>query len=111
MTPDELDRILSVEDSLEPSSGFTANVMESVRQDAADRHRRHFPWLWLAAGLTACAVMLAAGMVLVLQVEPALTTLAKTFHPPREIAAELGFVTTAAIIGFGTISFLRLLNR
>ena len=59
MTPEELDRILSSDDTLEPSSGFASKVMASVRREAEPasaalsvvairgrhrRFRRHGKW-------------------------------------------------------------------
>jgi len=56
MHDDELDRVLS-EEGLVPSSGFTARVMEAVRQEAAEPSPIAFPWkralpaflTWIAA--------------------------------------------------------------
>ena len=36
-----LDRILSNEDQLVPSSGFAASVMERIREEAADAVKRY----------------------------------------------------------------------
>jgi hypothetical protein len=43
MTPDDLDRILSSEDLLEPSSDFAMDVMDAVRQQAAEPSPLQFP--------------------------------------------------------------------
>jgi hypothetical protein len=62
MTMDELDRTLLSEDPIEPSSGFTAAVMEAVRREASAPPPIEFPWRRmlagqaLAGGLTAAAV-------------------------------------------------------
>ena len=58
MKPEDLDRALSAEPDIVPSSGFTAAVMESVRAEAT-APPLPFPWhrAWpLAAGLAAAIV-------------------------------------------------------
>ena len=44
MTHDEIDRILSQEEELLPSAGFTASVMDAVRREAALPAPIPFPW-------------------------------------------------------------------
>lgn len=63
---DKLDRILSIEEELVPSSGFAASVMDRVREEAAAPQPIPFPWKRVlpgitlaAAGLVWCAVKLA----------------------------------------------------
>ncbi len=41
---DKLDRILTAEEELVPSSGFVASVMEHVREEAAAPEPIPFPW-------------------------------------------------------------------
>ena len=71
MKPEEVDRVLSDESDIVPSSGFVASVMEAVTADATAPPLA-FPWrrAWpLAAGFAALLVWLAF-----LQVGPAVTT-------------------------------------
>jgi hypothetical protein len=68
MTPDDLDRILSSEDLLEPSSEFAMEVMAAVRRHAAEPSPLLFPWFRFAAGLAASGAMAVAGTVLLLPV-------------------------------------------
>ena len=42
--PENLDRILSAEEELAPSSGFVSAVMERVREEAAAPAPIPFPW-------------------------------------------------------------------
>src|SRR6516164_3983989 len=79
MTPDELDRILSSEDSLTPSSGFTANVLAAVHMPPAQPLRRPFPWLRFVTGLAASGLMAGAGAILLDRSALALATLAPFF--------------------------------
>ena len=58
--PDNLDRVLLEQDTLLPSSGFAATVMESIRQEAAAPAPIPFPWKWALPGIVA----LLAGVVI-----------------------------------------------
>jgi hypothetical protein len=67
MSHDELDRILSREEEILPSSGFAASVMDAVRREAAAPPPIPFPWrralpLFAAAGV---ALVLVAVVVVV----------------------------------------------
>ena len=63
MTNEALDRILTREDGILPSSGFTARVMERVRSDAITPQPIPFPWKRALPGLTVAG--LTVGSVLV----------------------------------------------
>ena len=67
---DELDRILSSEEAIEPSSGLANAVMRAVREQAAAPPPIRFPWARLALGagtallfIVGVAVALLAGVV------------------------------------------------
>lgn len=62
MKHDELDRILSREPEILPSSGFVDSVMDSVRREAA-APPIPFPWRRALPGLFAAAFVLAALLV------------------------------------------------
>jgi len=53
MKDDEIDRILSHEDDISPSSGFVASVMEFARAEAATPPPIPFPWARALPGLVA----------------------------------------------------------
>ncbi len=53
MTPDELDRVLSHDEEIVPSSGLAASVMDLVRSEASAPDPIPFPWRRLALGITA----------------------------------------------------------
>ena len=63
----EIDRILSREDEILPSSGFTVSVMDAVRREAAVPSPIAFPWKRALPGLiiggVALAVVLVTGVV------------------------------------------------
>lgn len=73
MSPEELDRILSSEEALEPSSSFAGNVMASVYREAAEPAALRFPWWRFAAGIVASGGM-AAGCTVLLSQSDVLTT-------------------------------------
>jgi len=58
MNRDELDRILSAEQEILPSSGFTASVMAAVREEASAPPPIPFPWKRVLPGLVIAAVVL-----------------------------------------------------
>lgn len=51
MTRDDLDRVLSAEDKIVPSSGFASSVMDAVRREAATPPPIPFPWKRALPGL------------------------------------------------------------
>jgi len=62
MSHDEIDRILSREEEILPSSGFAASVMDAVHREAAVPPPIPFPWK------RALPLVAAAGVALVLVV-------------------------------------------
>jgi hypothetical protein len=55
----EMNRILSREDEILPSSGFAASVMDEVRREAVALPPIPFPWKRAVPGLVAAGVALA----------------------------------------------------
>ncbi len=60
---DELDRILSEDEEVLPSSGFAASVMEAVRREASTPPPIPFPWKRALPGLAAAGLALVLGLV------------------------------------------------
>jgi hypothetical protein len=60
MNPNDLARILSDEQEILPSSGFTASVMEAVRQEASAPPPIPFPWKRVIPGIVASCFLLVA---------------------------------------------------
>ena len=60
MTHGDIDRILSREEELLPSSGFAASVMDAVRREAALPPPIPFPWKRALPGLLVAALALIA---------------------------------------------------
>jgi hypothetical protein len=111
MKPDDLDRILSWETPVEPSSDFAMHVMAAVRRQAAESPPRPFPWLRFAAGLAASGVMAAAGTVLVPRSESTLAALAASLTPFAAVTPELGYATAAVLVSLGLASLPWLFAR
>jgi hypothetical protein len=59
----EMDRLLSRQDEILPSSGFVASVMDSVRREAAAPPPIPFPWKRALPVLTLAVVALALVMI------------------------------------------------
>jgi hypothetical protein len=82
----EIDRILSREDEILPSSGFSASVMDAVRREAAAAAAPPpipFPWIRALPGLVVAGltliVVLIAGVVEIAQLARASTSTAAPF--------------------------------
>ncbi len=75
---DEMNRILSREDEIFPSSGFAVSVMDAVRREAAAPPPIPFPWKRALPGLVAggfvLALVLVAGVVAIAQLGKSPTT-------------------------------------
>jgi len=70
MSHDEIDRILSHEEELLPSSGFAAAVMDAVRREAAVPAPIPFPWKRALPGLVVAVLTLGlVGWVFVVGTE------------------------------------------
>jgi len=65
VSSDDIDRVLSNEDSIVPSSGFAASVMEAVRRDAETPAPIPFPWKRALPGLVSCVGALITLLVVV----------------------------------------------
>jgi len=59
MHRDDIERLLTSEELIEPSPGFAASVMSAVRREAAEVAPIAFPWRRVLPGL----VLVAAGLV------------------------------------------------
>ena len=77
ISKDEIDRILSREDDILPSSGFGASVMDAVRREAAAPPPIPFPWKRALPGLVVgglvLVLVLVAGVVAIAQLGKATT--------------------------------------
>ena len=63
MSHDDLDRILSEEEELVPSSGFVTSVIDAVQREASTPPPIPFPWKRALPGLTISGLAVAGGLV------------------------------------------------
>ncbi len=63
MEHDEIDRILSREEEILPSSGFAVSVMDAVRREAAAPPPIPFPWKRALPGLVVAGLVLVLALV------------------------------------------------
>jgi hypothetical protein len=104
----DLDRILSAEEPLAPSSGFAAAVMESVREAAIEPPPLPFPWTRFAAGVIACGVCAASGAALAVSTDwSAVSAALGLTEPLRTGAPELGYAAVALLASFAVLRLQR----
>jgi hypothetical protein len=60
MSHDEIDRALREDETIEPSSDFTARVMRAVHEEVEDLGAIRFPWSRMVPGLVVCVLGLIA---------------------------------------------------
>jgi hypothetical protein len=65
VSSDDIDRVLSNEDSIVPSSGFAASVMEAVRREEETPPPIPFPWQRALPGLISSVSALITLLVIV----------------------------------------------
>lgn len=63
MPDDEMERILSTEEAIQPSPMFAAKVMGALRREAAVPAPIAFPWKWAAPGLAAGVAAIALSLM------------------------------------------------
>jgi hypothetical protein len=110
MTPEDLDRILSSEDLLEPSKRFAMDLMTEVRRHVAESTPVPFPWFRFVAGLAASVVMAAAGTILLPLPAPALAGITAPLAALGMVTPELGYAAAAVLVSLGLASVPRLLS-
>ena len=102
MTPEDLDRILMSDEALEPSSGFTARVMESVRDPLPERR---FPWVRFTVGFGTASVLACAGALTA-------NTRSLGIQIPMEVFAhEIALGVAALLVGGAFLAIPKVLFR
>ena len=64
MNQGEIDRALGNDQRITPTPEFAARVMGVVRREVREPEALGFPWRRLLPGLTACAILTLAGLLL-----------------------------------------------
>jgi hypothetical protein len=98
----EIDRILSREDEILPSSGFAVSVMDAVQREAVAPPPIPFPWMRALPGLVvagfALALILLVGVVASRQLDK-ITVL----HPSLSLPSLLFLLTHQGTVGTAAI--------
>ncbi|MCP3980129.1 MAG: hypothetical protein GY716_12560 [bacterium] len=106
---DELDRILGEDEGLEPSSGLTRRVMESLEQDRRTPPPIPFPWLRVLPALVgALGIVVAFAVYFAAKPLGPATALEVGTWPDHPLAAPLGW---AALSLVGSWAVFRLSMR
>ena len=115
MRDDELDRILSAETDIVPSSGFAGTVMDAVRLEALTPPPIPFPWKRALPGLAAWGLALVLTFMMVrstavpatsARFPSALPTLLKATH-----FAGAGWIVLALLLSLASVKLSMRLTR
>lgn len=104
---DEIDRLLSSEERLEPSSGFAAAAMAAVREAATEPPPLPFPWGRLVSGLVVCCGLTLSGAALAMSADLSAATLPVPLPQLATVAPELGLAGATILASFGLLRLLR----
>ena len=110
MIDDDFDGALA-NDSIEPSAGFTARVMDAVRLAAAEPPPLPFPWGRLALGAAACVVLAIAGAALLVQAEGAWDFATARLSPLALAAPQVGYAALGVALSLALSRLPRLFIR
>jgi len=104
---DAIDRILSQEDEILPSSGFAASVMAAVRQEAAAPKPISFPWKRVLPGIVVAGLALIG---ITLEVVSSVRSTPSLAQPVIESSAFMPMLQTAIRAGAGWVALAILLS-
>ena len=114
MIDDDIDRVLASDDSIVPSSGFAASVMEAVRRDADVPPPIPFPWKRVLPGLVYCLGALAALLIMGLSQAGGGTALSNRLTRILEAATDVGaeWIAVALVVSLVSVVFsIRVVGR
>ena len=121
MSPDELDRILSGEEQIVPSSGFTSAVMDRLHGAALEPEPIPFPWKRALPGIVAAAMTLVGVPVVLFgllagggtpsAVAPAASVVNLETVLAPAIAIGAHWLALALLLTLATLAFVRRLAR
>ena len=96
---DDFDRTLAADDTLVPSSGFTARVMDAVEREADEPPPLAFPWRPFAIGAVACLVWAASAIALLTRIDgTSVRDVTAPFADAGTVSVELVVVVAATFI-------------
>jgi hypothetical protein len=93
----DIDRTLSGEDAIVPSSGFAASVMGAVQREASIPPPIPFPWKRALPGLVFCAGVLLAFFIERLKSAPAQA------HSSTLAHAAAGWIAAALLVSLASV--------
>lgn len=111
---DDLDRMLSSDGDIVPSSGFANSVMDAVRREAAAPPPIPFPWKRVLPGVILCVIALMSAIVLgfnQLVAAVSVPPLPAAFQAWIEAAmrspliAESGWIAMAVLLSWVSVKF------
>jgi hypothetical protein len=109
MPDDEIERILSTEQKMEPSPMFAAKVMGAVRREAAIPSPIAFPWKWAAPGLAAGVAAVVLGAMELPSWDSAAAQAATVWMDAAQRLG-LGWVGIALVVTFAAMAVTRRLT-
>jgi hypothetical protein len=115
---DALDKVLTAEEELAPSSGFLASVMDRVREEAVAPPPIPFPWKRFLPGIiVACIVLGAAAFLLIRYLVSNIGNSADFALPEVHLSAavgshlaQAGWIAVAVALSVGSWLFSRRLS-
>lgn len=102
MKPDEIDRILSGEEDIVPSSGFVGAVMDAVMREASEPPPIPFPWKHGVAGLVASLAMLVQLLIADPPIPESLSSGLESMVQ-EALAMGVGWIVLAVLVSFVSV--------
>jgi len=93
---DDFDRTFIDNDTLVPSSGFSARVMDAVRDEAAEPPPLPFPWRPFVIGVLACVVWAASAIQVMTRLDRGIV---QDMALPLVEAGKMPLYLAAAVLG------------
>ncbi len=105
----DIDHILSGEPTIEPSNGFTLEVMRAVTAAQAAPPPLAFPWLRLVIGVVACALI--GGMGALDTRPPDVATWLPVWEQLAVAASPLGYAAAVLCVVYCSLQLHRVVVR
>jgi hypothetical protein len=102
---DELDDFLVTDEPLVPSSGFSARVMDAIRDAATAPPPFPFPWARFTAGVAAAAASVVSAAVFLTGGKAAL--IGEALSPMATVAPEVGTALAVTLICVAAVRIRR----
>jgi hypothetical protein len=103
MRHDDLDRILSTEENIVPSSRFVNSVMDAVRREAATPPPIPFPWKRAITGLAGWAIVLVSFAIALVKAPPVAPSPALVAILDRAKETGAPWIALALVLAFASV--------